>query len=88
MDNSFSVFGTDEAVLAFRRSSIKTCDQVLSHYDFVINDISSNISDPVLEATKGPTLEFLKKMRANWLAFQNTLRSQVEQTEPDEKEAP
>lgn len=66
MDNSISLFGSDDAILAFLKSSIESCNIVLEHYDFVINDISSNISNPVLENSKGPSISFLKAMRKEW----------------------
>lgn len=66
MSNSFSVFASPEAMKDFIKSTIKSCDIVLEHYDFVINDISSNISNPVLETSKKPTIEFLKAMRQEW----------------------
>ena len=68
-ENSFRVMGSEENMKEFLKSTIKSSETVIEHYDFVINDISSNISDAQLEATKGPTIEFLNKMRNNWISF-------------------
>lgn len=69
MSNSFSVYASPEDMKKFIESNIKTCDIFLEHYDFIINDISGNISNPVLEASKKPTIEFLKAMRQEWQNF-------------------
>ena len=60
VDNRFSFTGNDAAVKDFILSSIRSCDTVIEHYDFVLNDISSDISNPKLEATKGPTIVFFE----------------------------
>lgn len=70
-DNSFEVIGSKNDMKEFLKSTIKSSEMVIEHYDFVINDISSNISDKHLEATKAPTIEFLNKMRRNWLNFKD-----------------
>lgn len=69
MSNSFSVHASPEAMKKLLESNIKACDTVLEHYDFVINDISSQISNPVLETSKKPTIAFLKAMRQEWQNF-------------------
>lgn len=71
MSNLFSVHASPEAMKKFIESNIKTCDIFLEHYDFIINDISGNISNPVLEANKRPTIEFLKAMRQEWQNFKD-----------------
>lgn len=65
--NTIHFFGSKDAQKAFAQSTIDSCNKVLEHYDFVINDISSDISDPKLEATKGPAVAFLKAMRNEWV---------------------
>ena len=62
-DTSFSIAGSDEDLISALKSYIASSDEVIAHYDFVINDISSHIANPVLEANKGPSVAFLKKMR-------------------------
>lgn len=76
-DNSFEVLCSKDNMKSFLESSIKSSEMVLEHYDFVINDISSHISDAHLEATKEPTIEFLNKMRKNWLNFRNDCEMQL-----------
>lgn len=68
-DNSFEVSCSKDNMKVFLESSIKSSETVIEHYDFVINDISSHISDNQLEATKGPTVEFLNRMRSKWVEF-------------------
>ena len=77
MVNDFKVCSSKEGVEQFLKSSIDSSRRVIEHYDFVINDISSNISDPHLEATKGPALEFLREMRKCWLNFKNELEERL-----------
>ena len=74
MLNKFHVAGSEETLYEFLKSSISSCDEVIAHYDFVINDISSEISNPVLEARKEPSIEFLKAMRSLWQNFQDDLK--------------
>lgn len=62
-DNTIVFYGDKTGQEAFIRSTIDSCNTVLEHYDFVLNDISSDISNPVLQATKAPTIAFLKEMR-------------------------
>lgn len=76
-ENSFRVMGSEENMKEFLKSTIKSSETVIEHYDFVINDISSKISDQHLEATKAPTIEFLNKMRRNWLNFKNDCEMQL-----------
>ena len=45
----------------------KIFDEAISHYDFVIEDLSSDIYNPVLQREKGPVIDFLKRMRQEWL---------------------
>ncbi|MBQ8248056.1 MAG: hypothetical protein IJZ42_13090 [Lachnospiraceae bacterium] len=79
--NSFAITGSDEAIIAVIKSSIKLSNEVIAHYDFVINDISSTISNPILEANKGPSIAFLKDMREQWINFRKQLRSDLESLE-------
>ena len=76
-DNSFEVLCSKNSMKEFLQSSIKSSEMVIEHYDFVINDISSHISDNQLETTKGPTIEFLNKMRRNWLNFKSDCEMQL-----------
>ena len=76
-DNNFEVMGSENAIKDFLKSAINSSETVIDHYDFVINDISSNISDKHLESSKGPTVDFLNKMRNNWLNFKNKCEMQL-----------
>lgn len=78
MNNDIHVFSSTEGLKEFVRSSIESSSQVLEHYDFVINDISSTISDSQLEATKQPALEFLLKMRKQWANFKTDLEVKLQ----------
>lgn len=68
-DNSFEVLCSKDNMKSFLESSIKSSEMVIEHYKFVINDISSHISDEYLEATKAPTIKFLNSMVDKWLVF-------------------
>lgn len=79
-NNSFTVYGDRETQAAFAESMINSCNTVLAHYDFVIEDISSDISNPKLEATKGPAIAFLKEMRKEWVKCRSEAESALKQT--------
>ena len=81
MDNRFTVGGTNKALIDFFKSSIKTCDEVIAHYNFVIKDISSFISDPKLESSKGSTVQFLKEMKNQWEKFREEQVDALEKVE-------
>lgn len=80
-NNTISFFGDKEAQEAFIRSTINSCDAVLEHYNFVIEDISSDISNPVLQATKAPALSFLKEMRKEWEMCRSNALKALEQAQ-------
>lgn len=71
--NSFEIYASNDNLKKFIESSIESSQAVIDHYTFVIEDISSVISDAALEATKGPTIDFLVQMRAKWLEYKNEL---------------
>lgn len=81
MNNGFTIMGSDEARKQFLESSINACDQMIQHYTYVIDDISSDISNPVLNAKKGPSVIFLKEMRKEWQKFRNDLHISLKQLE-------
>ena len=65
--NTLGAYFPDESSKhAFLESAIKSCNDVIEHYTFVINDISSDISNPELQNNKEPALTFLKAMRTEW----------------------
>ena len=66
--NMFSLSRNADSMKSFMESAIKSYNTVIEHYDFVINDISSDISNPKLEATKKPVLDFLKELRNEWIS--------------------
>lgn len=76
-DNRISFMGNDAAIKEFILSSIKSCDIVIEHYDFVLNDISSDISNPKLEATKGPAIAFLRNTRNEWIYCRKDLQKKL-----------
>lgn len=78
-DNSFRITGDVNTLKEFILSSIEASNEVIEHYDFVLKDISSKITDEALEKTKAPTVEFLKRMRGNWISFRNDLESELNQ---------
>ena len=80
-NNTISFFGDKEAQEAFIRSTINSCDAVLEHYNFVIKDISSDISNPVLQASKAPVLSFLKQMREEWETSRSNALKALEQAQ-------
>ena len=75
----------NSAAKQFIESSINTANIVLEHYDFVIADISSYITNPQLEGTKGPTIQFLKNMRKEWLDFKNEMEAKLHNINKEEK---
>lgn len=77
MNNSFEVVASENNIKEFLKSSIKSSEMVIEHYDFVISDISSTISDRHLEATKAPTIEFLNKMRNHWIDFKSDCEAKL-----------
>ena len=85
MNNINLSASSNSAAKQFIESSINTANIVLEHYDFVISDISSNISNPQLERTKGPTIEFLKNMRKQWLDFKYEMESKLQNINKEEK---
>lgn len=80
-NNSFSISGSNKDMANVLKSFIESSEEVISHYDFVIKDISSTISNPVLETTKGPTIMFLKTMKEQWVNFQKDVKSDLEALE-------
>jgi hypothetical protein len=77
---------SNEGLKKFLESSVETSNAVLEHYDFVISDISSELSNPILEARKAPTIEFLKAMRGQWQKFRDDEKSQLEELKRDTPE--
>lgn len=72
MSNNFSFYAADDTgKVEFLKSVIQSSNTILEHYSFVLSDISSHISDPTLEATKGPTIEFLTAMQSKWEEFRD-----------------
>lgn len=72
MNNGFSFYSTDDKnTVDFLKSVVQSSNTILDHYSFVLNDISSTISDPKLESTKGPTVEFLTAMKNKWEEFRD-----------------
>ncbi len=78
MNNEVVFYGSEKATKHFIESSIETANNFIEHYNFVINDISSNISNPNLERTKGPTIEFLKAMRKQWQDFKKEMENKLQ----------
>lgn len=77
-NNTITATGDDNFLKDFARSSIKSCNIVIEHYDFVINDISTDISNPKLEATKGPVLAFLKQLRSEWVTSRDEMQHKLD----------
>ena len=86
-NNNISFYGSTDGAVAFITSSIQAATEVIEHYDFVINDISSSISDISLEKSKGSTIVFLKKMRTHWSEFKETLQADLDHLQKGDKEA-
>lgn len=66
MNNNFTSKDFDESKKHFYKSAIDTCDKMIKHYTYVIEDISGEIYNPALNAKKGPSVIFLKEMRREW----------------------
>lgn len=86
MSNEFSVYASEEGVIQLIKSSISSAEEVINHYDFVIRDISSDISDPVLEASKAVPLEFLEAMKSQWENFRDVLQQKLAELEKGKQE--
>lgn len=52
-------------------------DLAISHYDFVLKDLSSEIYDPVLQAQKEPVIAFLTEMRNQWMKCREDVQMQL-----------
>ena len=85
MDNSFEVLSSTDDVKEFVESSIKTATEVIEHYDFVINDLSGNISNVKLEKAKVPVIAFLNDMKSEWLNFRDFLNQKLAAIEKGDK---
>lgn len=57
---------------------LKAYDEAISHYDFVINDLSSEIYDPTLQAQKAPVIAFLTSMRTAWQQCRDDAKKQLD----------
>ena len=57
---------------------LKAYDETISHYDFVLNDLSSEIYDPTLQAQKVPVIAFLSSMRAAWQQCRDDAQKQLD----------
>lgn len=72
--------------IAFKKATlerlINAYDEAISHYDFVIQDISSEIYNPVLQATKEPVLAFLTAMHQEWVKCRNEAQKQLDNLQP------
>ena len=86
MSNEFIVTGSDKAIEDFIQSSIRSSTKIIEHYDFVIKDISSFISDPKLESQKDPVIKFLKDMRAHWQDFKKDAENNLKSIQEDERQ--
>lgn len=79
MENKVGGYFPDESSKrAFMESTLETCKEFISHYTFVINDISSEISNPELQRSKGPAITFLKAMRAEWERSRDYVQTQLD----------
>lgn len=76
-NNTFSVYANRENMIEFLKSTRKHTQTIIEHYEFVLNDISNEISNKELEQTKHPTIEFLTKMIAEWKASLITIEEQL-----------
>lgn len=65
---------TDQA--SFLQTAITCYNEAIEHYSFVIDDISSEIYNPVLNASKGPVITFLKEMRQQWVKCREDIQKQ------------
>ena len=57
---------SDKDIDAFYKTVIDTHNELIHHYDMVIKDISSEISDISLERSKAKMLVYLRKMKKLW----------------------
>ena len=71
-------FPNEEEKLKFIKRSIECSSEIIEHYNFVIDDISSEIANPNLQKTKEPTLEFLKSMREEWKNHRKQLEKNLD----------
>lgn len=57
---------SDNSFADFQRVNIEVHEEMIKHYDMVIKDISSEISDIMLERSKAKILVYLRKMKRLW----------------------
>ena len=55
-----------EDIKNFYKSVIATSEEMINHYDIIIKDISSEISNIELERSKAKILVYLRKMKKLW----------------------
>lgn len=84
-NNNITFYGSNEGAIEFINSSIKASTEMIEHYDFVIKDISSSVSDISLENSKEPAIKFLKAMRAHWSEFQTNLHNELDRLQKEIK---
>lgn len=58
---------------------LKSYDEAIGHYEFVIQDLSSEIYDPSLENAKLPVIQFLKQMQEQWKLCREDVAKQIKQ---------
>lgn len=57
---------SDNSFADFQIVNIEVHEEMIKHYDMVIKDISSEISDIMLERSKAKILVYLRKMKRLW----------------------
>ena len=83
MNNNFDIHTSKENIKELIRNSIEVSENAIEHYDYILNDISGIISDAELEATKLPSIEFLKQMRKCWYDFKYDLEMKLKILDQD-----
>lgn len=71
-------FQNEEEKLEFIKCSIECSSEIIKHYDFVIDDISSEVRNPELQKTKDPVLKYLKSMREEWKNHRQQLEKDID----------
>ena len=66
-------------------SILKAYDEAISHYDFVINDLSSEIYNPALRAGQAQAVAYLTAMRNEWKKCRADAKLQIDKLNQQNK---
>lgn len=81
MNNNFTSKDLNEEKIQFYKSAVNACNKMIEHYTYVIEDISGEIYNSILNAKKGQSIIFLKEMRSEWEKQKDVYVNTIKQLE-------